>query len=400
MSVVATRFLETAFTASEWKPVASATGKIRVVVVLPRPAVLRAVESFAARRMLDVAAFATMGELLANPEWSTPQVLVLPTGLPPPTIADLERFLDNAQRVGPRPHVLLFSLRDETSGFKALATRLKAKLIAGKFRLLARVVEALAEATGVEPRIHVPADATARASLAQLGSSAVPVVLENISAGGAKVLAPFEPAIDGRYFFSAQLTGGETLETWAHAVRAYSDASGNRWHIGLKFAEAVPAEQLDGLGGLPPGVVRGKPRFPQSPRVPIKVRVTPRGSNRRLYLSVLDISESGLRAVARFDTGLNDLGSIWDAQLMWPGCSLRCRCELVRSEKSMIEEGAEWQVGLKFTEVPRTSRKTLRALLARLENQGVAAVSSRFGNRVHSSSSNVADLLAAPSRDI
>ena len=65
----------------------------------------------------------------------------------------------------------MYSSRAESSSLLAQAGALCARLITGKFRLVARVVEALAEATGVQPRIHIEAERAPEAWLVAPGST-------------------------------------------------------------------------------------------------------------------------------------------------------------------------------------------------------------------------------------
>src|SRR5438270_231908 len=98
---------------------------VRVGVLLPRPMILRAIHSFAARRMLDVVALTAPAEL----ESLLPQVVIADARLPNPAFRQLVEQVARLARLEPPPRVVLYCAKEENSEMRARAAALGAKLV-------------------------------------------------------------------------------------------------------------------------------------------------------------------------------------------------------------------------------------------------------------------------------
>ena len=341
---------------------------VRLLLIQPVPRLLASAQALATRRPIEIRTAHQCDQVPALLEGNAYDLIIAPLTLPVILARQVRSYLATHTQASTK--VVLYQPKPESSAALARAATIPgAKLICGKARMIPRVIEELASATGVQPRVHVSPQVSATARITLSGSSEpMEVILENISTGGAKIQASFEPEIEETVFLEATLPGGEQIRTRAMVVRCYSDAKSDRWHIGLSFLHEMSPEALAPLGkeSDSPELFRLHHRVRPPPLLSVKLRINPRKGTSRHYLKVIDVSESGVRAFSQRRLSFS-VGTEFDALLLWEGASLSTRCSLVRSDAPPKEASVGYEYAFRFTEIPRIARAGLRRLLASAE---------------------------------
>jgi hypothetical protein len=204
--------------------------------------------------------------------------------------------------------------------------------------------------------------------------------MENISVSGIKVAGQVSPEPGESVGIRVGLPESEPLVLNGLVARRYQERGSSVWHLGIQFI-SLNEEQLRVLRKLvatdpakesdaAKEAVRSARRVRTAARMSLKARLTPSGGGKRSYVSIVDLSESGFRAVPRFPLDLKN-GEVLGAQVLWNGQSFTGQAEVVR--RMWVEDGpgGHWHFGLRFLFLDANSRQLLSEIVAAAAQRGI-----------------------------
>ncbi len=307
-----------------------------------------------------------------------PELILCNLLLPKAAFAALAELLSGAEFPC---STVLFAPKPRSARLEALAGAVPgAPRLYGRHRLLPRLVEAIAVASGASLRVRARAELHLPLEL-QLQGGAVAARLMDLSESGARVATSRVLDIGELLTLRFQEEGGLTVR--GRVVR--TDATPLGPTAGITFEPLEDGERAlfarlqaridegtEPRGQLDP--VRGSLRQ-QLPQGAARLTLTPRGGAARNGLTVRDLSEGGLGAVgpSRALAGLS-AGTPVDCVLEGDGEQLALAAEVVHLLPQPLERSL---IGLRFYDLSAATRTRLAALTVRWRTATGSRAASR-----------------------